>query len=147
MDEQLQNNAQRSRSACCLREEFAGRAVNDLRPFSACLTRQSFDLAMSRTSIQVFLSLTLHERNLLSLDFLEHISKAATTLFLEQKEMKKMKLKLPCGVAKGHPEKVSQREDGMGREGRGGDGITVRHRCCCMSCGCLSLRSPRFTPC
>ncbi|CAN0088492.1 unnamed protein product [Ectocarpus sp. 6 AP-2014] len=57
------------------------------------------------TYIAVFLSLTLHERNLLSLDFLEHISKAATTLFLEQKEKKKMKMKLPCGVAKGHPEK------------------------------------------
>ncbi|CAB1104498.1 unnamed protein product [Ectocarpus sp. CCAP 1310/34] len=56
------------------------------------------------TYIAVFLSLTLHERNLLSLDFLEHISKAATTLFLEQKE-KKIKMKLPCGVAKGHPEK------------------------------------------
>eukprot|EP00904_Undaria_pinnatifida_P012456 jgi/Undpi1/8340/HiC_scaffold_25.g10809.m1 len=32
----------------------------------------------------VFLSLTLHERNLLSMDFLKHISKAATSLFREQ---------------------------------------------------------------
>eukprot|EP00752_Nemacystus_decipiens_P007986 g7135.t1 len=46
----------------------------------------------------VFLSLTLHERNLLSLDFLENISKAATTLFLEQKEKKKF-TKLPPQVA------------------------------------------------
>eukprot|EP00903_Cladosiphon_okamuranus_P011855 g11137.t1 len=42
--------------------------------------------------VAVFLSLTLHERNLLSLDFLENISKAATTLFLEQKEKKKVKV-------------------------------------------------------
>lgn len=54
---------------------------------------------------QVFLSLTLHERNLLSLDFLENISKAATTLFLEQKEKKKTKV--PPQVTQ-HQEKVSQ---------------------------------------
>lgn len=40
----------------------------------------------------MFLSLTLHERNMLSLDFLDHISKAATTLFLEQRENKKIKV-------------------------------------------------------
>ncbi|CAN0063883.1 unnamed protein product [Pylaiella littoralis] len=45
----------------------------------------------------VFLSLTLHERNMLSLDFLEHISKAATTLFLEQK--KTNEIKMPAQVS------------------------------------------------
>lgn len=57
------------------------------------------------SSRQVFLSLTLHERNLLSLDFLENISKAATTLFLEQTE--RNKTKVPPQVAQ-HQEKVSQ---------------------------------------
>lgn len=49
---------------------------------------------------QVFLSLTLHERNLLSLDFLGHISRAATTLFLEHR-------KHPQGVP-AEPKKVKE---------------------------------------
>lgn len=57
----------------------------------------------------MFLSLTLHERNLLSLDFLENISKAATTLFLEQKEKKETKV--PPQVAQ-QQENVSVAMDG-----------------------------------
>lgn len=57
---------------------------------------------------QVFLSLTLHERNLLSLDFMEHISKAATTLFLEQRA-KKTKKTPSHEVPQDHQEKVRAR--------------------------------------
>ncbi len=56
----------------------------------------------------MFLSLTLHERNLLSLDFLENISKAATTLFLEQKETKIVKV--PCEVAKQQQQQQQQQQ-------------------------------------
>ena len=56
---------------------FPFRCVNIvLPPSSSCAARQ------------VFLSLTLHERNLLSLDFLKYISKAAAALFLEQQMAK-----------------------------------------------------------
>lgn len=68
----------------------------------------------------MFLSLTLHERNLLSLDFLENISKAATTLFLEQKEKKK-KIKVPAQAAQQQQEKVSA---------SGGHGSAVKWMMC-----------------
>lgn len=86
---------------------------------------------------QVFLSLTLHERNLLSLDFMEHISKAAATLFLEHKAKKKTK-RPSLDVTQGHHEKVSARKSVRSTAPRDSGVSTcphVVHVCCMTRCG------------